>query len=225
MRARTDAIARFVAPAPIALVAAPVALVDGALDDDTCAALVARIEALGPAPTRVRGAFASRRDEGERNNTRVWLDDAALATRIWSALAPAVEVLLQRFPGVCSGAPVGCTATFRGYRYRAGERFAVHVDRAEELDDAHRTAFTALVYLTDARDGLAGGATRFPGVPARFDDARAALDGPGDAARDVEVVPVRGRCVVFAHLLPHEGCVVTAGTKYALRTNVIVRSP
>jgi hypothetical protein len=40
---------------------------------------------------------------------------------------------------------------------------------------------------------------------------------------DVEVVPRTGMALLFQHALVHEGCVVTHGVKYALRSDVMYR--
>lgn len=182
---------------------APIVTVDDVLDGATCAALIERIERIGPGPTLVRSERGIHTDDKLRNNTRVWFDDAALAARIHDAIegASVVRTIDERMPGFIGDAlrSVGCEATFRGYRYRAGERFAPHIDGVYVQDDGARTLLTVLVYLNG---DVVGGATRFPDV-------------------DISVAPVAGRACVFPHLLLHEGVVVDRGIKYALRTNVL----
>jgi prolyl 4-hydroxylase len=177
----------------------PVLTVDDTLHADACVELIARIERLGPAPTVVRSDRGIHADASLRNNTRVWFDDAPLAAHIFEAIAPAVETLRARLPALLVGDAIECEGTFRGYRYRAGERFAPHVDGVYVRDDGARTLLTVLVYLNGDVDG---GATRFP-----------------EAQLDVQ--PVAGRVCIFPHVLLHEGAVVERGTKYALRTNVV----
>jgi prolyl 4-hydroxylase len=182
----------------------PIVTLDNVLDEATCAALIDRIECLGPAPTQVRSERGIHADAVLRNNTRVWFDDAPLAARIHDALqrAAIVRTIDERLPGLIGALrPIECEATFRGYRYRNGEYFAPHVDGITTRDDGARTLLTVLVYLNGGAD-VEGGATHFP--DARF-----------------SVAPATGRACVFPHLLLHEGAVVERGTKYALRTNVV----
>ena len=40
---------------------------------------------------------------------------------------------------------------------------------------------------------------------------------------DIAVTPRTGMALLFQHMLLHEGCVVTSGTKYALRSDVMYR--
>lgn len=176
-------------------------VVDDVIDADRCQALVARIESLPHEATRVRGTFGAAVDAGRRNNTRVWFDDFDLAAHLFRALRAPVTALV-RGPALLhlfrNQHATSCESTFRGYRYRVGERFAPHVDATFVADDGTRTLLTVLVYLNDDVDG---GETRFP------DD-------------NFGVSPRVGRVCVFPHDVRHEGVVVTRGTKYALRTNV-----
>ena len=58
-----------------------------------------------------------------------------------------------------------------------------------------------MVYLNE---GFAGGETRFHDY-------------------EVDVVPRTGMALLFQHRVLHEGCVVTTGTKYVLRSDVMYR--
>ena len=62
------------------------------------------------------------------------------------------------------------------------------------------TLLTVLVYFND---DFEGGETRFM-----------------EQVEEV-VVPRPGRAAIFQHKIRHEGCTVTRGCKYALRTDVI----
>ncbi len=183
---------------------APLCILDDVLDAAACAALMQRIEQLGPTSTRVRTPWGARVDPTLRNNARVWFDDDPLAAAIFEAILPGVQALKTRWPSLLTGIPRRCEATFRGYRYRAGERFALHQDSSFVDDDGARTLVTVLVYLNGGEAGkeLVGGQTRFSDL-------------------GIEVTPARGRACLFPHVLPHEGVVVEAGTKYLLRTNVL----
>lgn len=160
-----------------------------------CAALVDRIETLGPtaAPITTSRGFEMRTDI--RNNTRVMFDDPAFAATLFARIAPHVP------PQLCGMRPVGANERFRCYRYDVGQRFAPHYDGAFLRDDDERSLLTFMVYLNE---GFGGGTTRFHDF-------------------DVDVTPKTGMALLFQHLLLHEGCAVASGVKYALRSDVMYR--
>ncbi len=170
---------------------------DDVLSPSECAAAIARIEAAGPepAPITTGKGFVMRPDI--RNNTRVVLDDAPLAAALYDRVLP-------HLPPVISGWNVcGANERFRCYRYQAGQRFALHYDGAYERSPTEVSRLTFLVYLND---DYAGGTTDFP-----------------DHQRRIE--PRAGRALFFQHRILHEGCPVTAGVKYVLRSDVMYRAP
>ena len=172
-----------------------VAQIDGLLSPADCAALIARIEALGPtaAPvTTLRGAIMR---PDLRNNERVMFEDVALAEQLFARVEALVPARLAG--GVC----VGLNERFRGYRYTAGQRFRPHFDGAFVRDAREASRLTLLLYLDE---DCAGGETRF-------------LD------YDVSVAPRRGRAVWFQHATMHEGAEVRSGCKHVLRTDVMYR--
>ena len=172
-----------------------VARIAGFATDAECAALVARIEALGPevAPITTGRGFEMRPDV--RNNARVMFDDVDLAARLFARLAPLAP------PVLCGLRLVGLNERFRGYRYTPGQRFAPHYDGAFVRDARERSLLTFLLYLDH---GCVGGATGF-------------------LEHDVEIAPARGAAVWFQHALLHEGAPVAAGVKYVLRSDVMYR--
>jgi prolyl 4-hydroxylase len=170
--------------------------IEDVLTADECAALVARIDALGPtvAPITTSRGFVMRPDI--RNNTRVIFDDVELAGTLFDRIASHVPQKL------CAMKPVGANERFRCYRYEHEQRFAPHYDGAFVRDDNERSLLTFMVYLNE---GFGGGATTFHDF-------------------DVSVTPKTGRALLFQHFLLHEGCAVTSGVKYALRSDVMYRS-
>jgi len=82
---------------------------------------------------------------------------------------------------------------------RPGQRFAPHYDGCFRRNPSECSELTFMVYLND---GFAGGATTFHDF-------------------DEEVVPQAGMALLFQHQLLHEGCVVTSGVKYVLRSDVM----
>lgn len=163
------------------------------LSPDECAAMIARIESLGPtaAPITTSRGFVMRPDI--RNNARVVFDDVPLAATLFARIQHALP---ER---VCGKRAVGANERFRCYRYEVGHRFAPHYDGAFVRDAGERSELTFMVYLND---GFGGGATRFHDF-------------------DLDVVPRQGTALLFQHQLLHEGCIVTAGAKYALRSDVM----
>ena len=171
--------------------------VDGVMTPAECAALVARIEAMGPeaAPITTPRGFVMRPDI--RNNTRVMFDDHALASDLFGRLQ--LE-LPRRMRGLTA---VGANERFRCYRYEPGQRFAPHFDGAFRRDVHEVSQLTLMVYLNE---GFGGGATEFHDL-------------------GQTIVPRTGMALVFEHRVLHEGCAVTSGVKYVLRSDVMYRVP
>ena len=114
-----------------------------------CAAMIALAEGRGfePAPITTATGFAMRPDI--RNNTRVMLDDVALAERLWARIAPA--------HGAHPGA-VGLNERFRFYRYTRRQAIRWHHDGAFRRDAREASRLTLMIYLNE---GFGGGGTEF----------------------------------------------------------------
>lgn len=169
--------------------------VDDVLSPEECEHLIARIEAASPqaAPVSLPGGPVMRPDI--RNNTRVMFDDEAIAALLFERVRHRLPPRMKR--RVVSGA----NARLRCYRYAVGQRFAPHYDGAYQPSSEERTELTFLIYLNE---GFVGGET--------------ALLDLGET-----IVPKRGRALFFQHAILHEGCPVTSGTKYALRSDILYR--
>lgn len=166
------------------------------LSAQECAAAIAKIEELGPeaAPITTERGFVMRPDV--RNNRRVVFDDPALAADLFARVE-------RHIPAQLAGMhAVGANERFRCYKYDPGQRFAPHYDGAFIRDARERSLLTLIVYLND---GYGGGETAFHDF-------------------GVHVRPRRGMALLFQHLLLHEGCVVTRGIKYAMRSDVMYRA-
>ncbi|WP_164010780.1 prolyl hydroxylase family protein [Pyxidicoccus trucidator] len=166
------------------------------LSAEECRALVERIESEGPtaAPITTAKGFVMRPDI--RNNTRVMFDDVALAATLFERISPHVPHRLEREWVAC-----GANERLRCYRYEAGQYFAPHFDGAFVRHSDERSLLTFMVYLNDCPHG---GATNF-------------------FALGYSVTPSMGTALLFNHHLLHEGAEVTAGIKYALRTDLMYR--
>jgi prolyl 4-hydroxylase len=170
--------------------------VPSVLSASECAAMIARIDALGPsdAPITTERGFAMMPEV--RNNQRVMFDDIPLADALYQRLAAALP------EHVCGARKHGVNERFRCYRYAPGQQFAPHFDGAFRRDAHEHSQLTLMVYLNE---GFGGGATRF------LDDGR-------------DVVPTTGTALIFQHHQLHEGMRVTSGVKYVLRSDVMYRS-
>jgi prolyl 4-hydroxylase len=160
-----------------------------------CAKYIARIEELGPsaAPISTSRGFVMAPDI--RNNTRVMFDDHALAADLFARVKDHVP------PSLANMRPVGANERFRCYRYEPGQKFAAHYDGAFERNAQERSLLTLIVYLND---DFGGGTTEF-------------LDF------EIHARPRTGTALLFQHFLLHEGCTVTSGKKYVLRSDVMYR--
>lgn len=170
--------------------------VDGVLTAEECGRLIARIEEAGcaPAPITTGAGFVMRPDI--RNNTRVIFDDAPLAHELFGRVAAHV-------PEQLSGWTVaGANERLRCYRYAEGQRFAPHYDGSFARSPREVSRLTFLVYLND---DFAGGSTDFPELERR-------------------IAPRAGTALLFQHRLLHEGCAVTGGVKYVVRSDVMYRA-
>lgn len=102
-------------------------------------------------------------------------------------------------PDFDSSSPIGLNELFRFYKYTPKQRFKKHRDGSFKRNDMEQSQITFLLYLND---DYQGGETWF---------------------EEVTIVPKTGTALCFYHELWHEGCAVTEGIKYALRSDVMYR--
>ncbi|MEO0474481.1 MAG: 2OG-Fe(II) oxygenase [Planctomycetota bacterium] len=143
-----------------------------------------------------------------RNNDRLVLDDKGMAAELYGRFGPG-------FPhDIIDGQGTrweldGLNSRFRYCRYRPGQWFSLHRDGAYYDGDDRRSFLTFMIYL-NAPPEFSGGGTRF------FEHRRANSEA-------FTVAPEKGRAVVFSHRWWHDGAVVTDGTKYIMRSDVMYR--
>jgi len=137
--------------------------------------------------------------EEVRNNTRVMVDEPALAAELFERAKPFLpsEVDPWRLHAL--------NERFRYYRYDVGQRFRRHYDGSFRRNAEEESQLTFMVYLND---DFSGGTTHF-----YYENLRL----------KVRVTPRRGMALVFAHAQLHEGRQVLSGRKYVLRTDVMYR--
>jgi 2OG-Fe(II) oxygenase superfamily len=102
---------------------------------------------------------------------------------------------------------VGLNERFRFHRYDVGQQFDWHLDGYFERTTGERSFFTFLIYLND---DFEGGATSFR------DDSSGVM-----SFGTLQILPKKGKGLIFHHPIPHRGDPVTAGRKYVLRTDVM----
>ena len=130
---------------------------------------------------------------GIRNNERVEYNNQRLADELWKRFETFAPVLQDH-------QAVGLNEMFRFYKYTPGQRFKMHRDGNFTRNTQERSFYTFLMYLNDDFDG---GGTEFKDL--------------------FTVSPKQGSLLVFFHPLKHEGKILTAGTKYVLRSDIMYR--
>lgn len=187
-------------------------LLHGMLSPKECRRLVEAAERIGFTHAGLAiGDDTYRVNLAARNNLRVVVDDTALSAALWARIRGHVDAQHER------AAVWGLNWRFRVYRYEQGQRFSPHYDVRTRLP-VGETRFSLVIFLNDAFEG---GATRFF---EEKDKARRRGQGRGrkfDNRERFALKPPAGSAVVFDHLLLHEGSEVTAGVKYAVRSDLI----
>lgn len=167
-----------------------------ALRREECEALLERAEALGFEDAPITTPWGFVRAPEVRDNTRVLLDDPALAAALWERVREALPARVGNWR------VVGLNERFRFYRYAQGQKFAWHRDGAFRRSPEERSVLTLLFYLNE---GFEGGATEF------------------ELYEPLRVVPRQGAALAFEHRVLHQGAPVLRGRKDVLRTDVMAR--
>jgi hypothetical protein len=166
-----------------------------------CAALIRRSESL----IYETGTVADVVMEDVRNNERVLLDDATLASDIFHRAEPFLPAEID------GHRLVGFNERWRFYRYGPGQTFKPHRDGSYlRMKTWEESQLTFMIYLNG---GMGGGETRF------FVDMEQAFRHKPY----LSVQPREGMALVFIHSIWHEGAVVRSGQKYVLRTDVMYK--
>jgi prolyl 4-hydroxylase len=133
-----------------------------------------------------------------RDQDRVVRDDRRFAGDLFERLRAHIPARIGEL------SVVGLNERLRFYRYQAGQQFAPHMDHWYQPDETHITLITVLVYFND---DFGGGETRFM------------------EQLEQTVIPRPGLVALFQHKIRHEGCEVTRGRKYAMRSDVLYEAP
>jgi predicted 2-oxoglutarate/Fe(II)-dependent dioxygenase YbiX len=165
--------------------------IDNVLNAAECAEHIDRAERTGFAAAPIITGFREVIAEDVRNNTRVMLDDFALAALIWERARANLPIFLD------GRQAIAMNERFRYYRYRPGQRFKWHADAPFRRANGEISQLSFIMYLND---DFAGGET---------------------TVLDTVITPRRGTALFFLHELLHEGGAVKSGTKYVMRTDVM----
>jgi len=166
------------------------------LSANECAEHIGESERVGYGEALIQAARGEERREDVRNNARLLLDNPAWTDDLF---ARALDHLPIEFYGAFID---GFNERWRYYRYTRFQKFDWHWDGTVSLPPDRESMLTFMIYLND---DFEGGYTEFE-------------------AGDV-VLPRRGVALVFPHKVRHRGAIVTEGTKYVLRTDVLYRVP
>ena len=182
---------------------------------EECQSFITVGEGMGFQPAKVSTSGGMQAMQDVRNNERVvwhckdeWLD--TLQER-YAPFLPTKDS--PHFPHNYDATSCGLNNRLRMYKYTKGQRFVPHFDGGYNKSESVRSWMTFIAYLQAPDDG-GGGHTVF------FDS------NTGQPVASVEPVP--GSALFFYHqehpLSPkHSGQLVSSGTKYALRSDVMFR--
>lgn len=152
---------------------------------------IARSEQIGYEAAPIITFRGPKIDEDVRNNDRILVDDHELAAFVWPRIR-------DHTPAILDGREaIGLNDRFRYYRYKPGQKFALHRDGSFRRKSGEESKLTCILYLND---DFSGGET---------------------AVKDRVIEPKRGLALIFRHEFLHEGRPVLEGIKYVLRTDVM----
>ena len=167
--------------------------IDGFYTARECDELIAKSESLGYAPAAIQTERGQRVITTVRNNNRVLYTDEAFAQLLWEQVKPFAPAKTG------NSYAIGLNELFRFYRYEPGQQFRRHRDQSYFRNSVEASYYTFMIYLND---NFEGGETKF---------------------NKLSIAPKQGMALIFLHDLEHEGCPVTAGMKYVLRTDIMYR--
>ena len=152
---------------------AGIGTIEGILNAAECAEHIDRSERAGFGAAPIITAFGEAIVTDVRNNSRVMIDDVAMAARIWERASKHVPVFLD------GRQAIAMNERFRYYRYRPGQRFNWHADAPFRRANGEISQLSFIIYLND---DFTGGET---------------------TVMDKVIKPRRGMALIFLHELLH----------------------
>ncbi len=168
-------------------------LIDDFWTKQQCDDFIEKSEAAGYEAATIETEKGPKLIENIRNNNRLIYTDINLANEIWQILQQLAPVQIG------NSYAIGLNEMFRFYRYALGQKFVKHIDQSYIRNEVEASYYTFMIYLND---NCKGGETSFG---------------------NIHIKPKQGSALIFLHTLPHEGCEVTEGIKYVLRTDIMYR--
>jgi prolyl 4-hydroxylase len=147
-------------------------------------------------------------DHAHRSNCRVIVTDFQLAKTLTDRIEPFIPTQIERHGRDWSF--YSLNECFRFCRYTSGQLFVPHGDRYFKRGANDKSWYTFMIYLNN-EDEFEGGHTRFLQDMNHLDQALYSVE------------PKAGTALVFPHQLLHEGQLVTSGTKYIMRSELMYK--
>lgn len=200
-------------------------VIHNALSAAECAAVIAAAEATG-----LRSINDSGYPEHIRVTSKVPMWGFSLAGELFERISPFLDTQIMTVGkddgisevGIDSQdlsegkyVPYGCNPTVRICRYRTGGHFVPHRDFGYVIQKGENFSIkTVMIYLSDEFEG---GATSF------YTDEQSLYTPGEDKHRTHSFRPKTGDALVFNSGIVHDGGVLTGGTKYILRSELMYR--
>ncbi|MGK0364552.1 MAG: putative 2-oxoglutarate/Fe(II)-dependent dioxygenase YbiX [Saprospiraceae bacterium] len=167
--------------------------IDNFLTKQECENLILFSEQKGYDEAKVSLSGGAKMIKGIRNNYRLMYQNKNLADKFWEILKDSCPAEIEE------NKARGLNEQFRFYKYESSQRFKRHIDGRFKQNDKEESRITFMIYLND---DFEGGETKFD---------------------NVTILPKTGTALCFIHEQKHEGCPVTEGVKYVIRTDVMYR--
>jgi hypothetical protein len=172
---------------------------------EECAVMVQETESKGYEVSLLNiGGGKQLLDADRRRSSCCTIDNPDQAAEIWDRVKEHVPVIWDHHGALWE--VVGLNERLWFLRYSPGDYFAPHPECCYERENGERSFITLMLYLNE---GFDGGDTTF--IDIDTDDTDTAIG----------ITPRTGNVLVFQHDIYHSGAKVTAGVKYAMRTDVM----
>lgn len=134
-----------------------------------------------------------------RNNDRLIEDNESLSSFLFEKLRNYKSPFIKEFKSV--------NEKIRLCRYQENQTFSIHQDGVYYPNEYQESKYTFLLYLNGSND---------------FDDGQTNFYVSKYSSPEKTVKAQKGKLVIFDHKIWHEGATVKNGTKYILRSDIIV---